>query len=172
MATELNENSTHEDIQKMVDEIIKDKHGEETPEPAAESTDAQKVAEDHDEPVLPEDTTVTEDEDAGEPEDGQEWLTDEVRADAAAYGMDEDDLAEFTSREELDRAVRFLNKALLGNRAEEAPEEGVKRDERGRFQKEGAAQDETSSDGFDLGLDPDIWGEELVDSMKRLQGYF
>ena len=112
MTDELNEESTTEEIDAKVDEVIASK----TEEATAEKSDAQKIAEDGDreaaeknaEPAKPDPET---EETESEETDEREWLDDDLKKQMTAYGIDEDELEGFTSREEVERAMRSLTGA-------------------------------------------------------------
>lgn len=193
MPVELNETSTHEDIQSAVDQIVQDK--ETTPEENApeEKRDGQAVAEDQDEAIQnkpAEDDSgstakgekPTKGEDTGE--EGQpEWLDENLKAEATAFGIDEKDLAEFTSREELERAMRLFDRNALdaGRKAmAEKEKEGSDRDEHGRFAKkepEAEAKEEPSKDtksegGYEVALDKEVYDEDLVNEFARMRDHY
>jgi hypothetical protein len=194
MATVLNEESTHEDIQEAVDKIIEDRQGEQLvlgegekdtasgdlgttkglgPKKDPEKGDAQKIAEDHDKPTIQKDTPAVEDESGSEEtadtgEETGEWLTDDLKAEVAAYGIDEKELADFTSREEVERALRFFDKSALeaGRKAQEqsTKEETSSRDEKGRFVKQ--PKEEPKEDMPTDGL-TDLWDDEAKEELNR-----
>jgi len=170
MATDLNETSTHEDIQEAVDQIVEDRKSDEQLE---EKGDAQTIAEDNDQPVTQdteEDTTADEGEDTGESE-GQDWLDDELKAEVTAYGIEEAELADFANREELERAMRLFDKtALEAGRKAMADDKSTGRDDKGRFTKSEPTADVT--DDRKIGLDPDIYDEELIAEFGRQRDYY
>ena len=106
MSVELKDDATHDDIQAAVDQIVKDREGEEP----KEKGDAQKIAEERDQPTgdmtaetnSGSDDTADKGEEAGDSGD-RAWFDDDLKTEVAAYGIDEKELADFTSREELDR---------------------------------------------------------------------
>lgn len=178
---ELTENSTHEDIVKVVDQLVENHDGDE------KKGDAQKIAEERDEPVT--DTSVETDSDSkdtaekgdetGDSED-QAWLDDDLKNEVAAYGIDEKEIVDFTSREELERALRFFDRSALeaGRKAmaEGDTEADKARDEQGRFKKkepESESKKEESKEGqYEITLDKDEYGEDLVDEFKRMRDYY
>ena len=149
MPTELTADSSHEEIQKTVDQIVsdveKDRAGDEQV-----TTDSQKVAEETDKPTTERTTAETDsgsDDTAGDGEESlegqaQDWLDDDLKAEVAAYGIDEKELADFTSRDELERALRFFDRSALdaGRKAmaegDESKDAQSARDEKGRFAKD------------------------------------
>ncbi len=123
--TELKDDATHEEILEVVDKIVEDRKAEEE-SPKEEKGDAQKIAEDRDKPVTETTTAETEsgsddtadnsdgDEESGDSESqAPDWLDDELKAEVAALGIDETELADFTSRDELERALRFFDRSAL-----------------------------------------------------------
>lgn len=178
---ELKDDATHEDIEKYVDDIVSQMQDESSEEePQQEVGDSAKIASETDKPVgdmtadTGSDDTVTdsdqsvEDETTGE----EDWLTDDLKAEVAAYGIDEETLAEFTSREELERALRVFDKTLLeaGRKAmasDEESKEDTARDEQGRFQKQ------ESQDGkFEITLDKEVFDEDLVNEITRMRDHY
>ena len=158
MATaELASESTHEDIEAAVEQIVEERSTE-------DKDDSQLLAEEHDEPT----TEVAEDESGNEDtalegeestgDESPEWLDDDIKAEVAAYGISEEDLAEFTSREELDRALKFLSKNSLEAGKEPAEEESAEKPVR-----EGQ---------YDVSLDKDIYDEDLVDEFSRMRDHY
>ena len=101
-----------------------------------------------------------------EEDNSGDWLNDELKAEVAAYGIDEDELADFTSREELDRALRLFDKSAL--------EAGRKAQEEGSEQ-EGKAEETTKPEeksGYEVDLDPEEFDENLVGELKRMKDYY
>ena len=96
-------------------------------------------------------------------------------------GITDEQLSEFTSREELDRALRFLDlgamkagKEALGSEDQEENGEKRSRDESGRFKsakkKEESEKDTASS--YEVGLDPDVYDEDVVKAFTGLRDHF
>jgi hypothetical protein len=193
MATELADTATHDEIQETVDQIIEDRKGDE------EKTDSQKVAEQRDKPVTerPAETdsgseTASEaGEKTGDSEgqvdtaesdsvesdsDSVEWLDDDLKAEVAAYGIGEDELADFSNREELDRALRFFDRSAqeAGRKALAEGDKSQDRDGQGRFaKKESESQEEKEEpkEGYEINLDKDAFDEELVGEFSRMRDY-
>ena len=174
MSDELNEESTPEEIDAKVDEIVAERTVE---KPTDDKTDAQMIAGDHEEPVtVKEDKTEevseekeTKEEVAEEPEEEApekpKWLDDALTKQASAYGIDEEDLADFTSREEVERAMRLFDKSAqqTGQEAQAAA--------RGKDEPEGEA-DETKPEGYEVKLDKEEWSEELVEEFTKLRDHY
>lgn len=184
---ELNDNATHEEITAYVDEAIKNVEADRVVE---EKTDAQKVAADADKPTgdmtaesdTGSDKTADKGDETSEPE-GQEWLDDKLKAEVAAYGIDEKEIAEFTSREELDRALRLFDRKALdaGRKALAESEEGKVRDEKGRFLPKTPAKAEAkaeekeipATDGrYEITLKKEDFDDRLVDELTRLRDHY
>ena len=124
--------------------------------------------------------TALEGEDTGETPETPEWMTDDVKAEAATYGIEESELADFASREELDRALRLFDKsALEAGRKALAEEEGKTRNEKGQFVKkeepkaDAPKEDDTSKDGrYQVSLDKDVYDEEIINEFTRLRDHY
>lgn len=175
MATDLNENSTHEDIQAAVKEIVENRQGEDaTPE-----SDAQKIAEERDQPAGHVDEEPTNEDTTQEGEtsgEGQEWIDDDLLAEAAAYGVGDDEVAEFTSREEFDRAMKFMSKSALdaGRKALADGESQPRDPETQRFmKKEPESKEDTPKEGgYEVALDPDVYDEGIIKEFTQLRDHY
>jgi hypothetical protein len=187
MATELNAESTHEDIQEYVDKIVSDVAVDRAGE---DDTDSQKVASDSDKPtgdMTAETDSGSDDTAEGESTEGEKtgsddqsnWLDDDLKAEVAAYGIDEKELADFTSREELERALRFFDRSAMeaGRKALAEGEDenaGNARDEQGRFKKQDVDEEEPEGkDGqYEIGLDKDVYDEDVVNEFTRMRDHY
>lgn len=126
--------------------------------------------------------TATDDgEESGNAEESIEWLTDEVKAEAATYGIDESELADFASREELDRAFRLFDKSAIeaGRKAlAEGEKEGTTRNEKGQFVKQekpkaDPPKEETPRNGrYEVSLSKDIYDEEIISEFTRMRDHY
>lgn len=124
--------------------------------------------------------TALEGEETGDTPESPEWLTDDVKAEAAAYGLEESELADFTSREELDRALRLFDKTALeaGRKAMAESEVTPARDEKGKFVKKdetqaGETAEETPRDGrYEVSLDKDVYDEEIISEFTRMRDHY
>ena len=146
MPAELTADSSHEEIQDYVDQAVEDVEKDR----AGETTDSRKIAEETDKPITERTAAETEsgsDDTAGDGEESsggqvQDWLDDGLKAEVAAYGIDEKELVDFTSRDELERALRFFDRSALdaGRKAmaegDELKDARSARDEKGRFAKD------------------------------------
>jgi len=126
------------------------------------------------------DSATDDGEETGDELERPEWLTDDVQAEAAAYGIDESELADFASREELDRALRLFDKTALeaGRKAmAEGEEKGSTRNEKGQFVKKEEPKaeppKEKSQDGrYQVSLNPDMYDEEIIGEFNRLRDHY
>ncbi len=124
--------------------------------------------------------TAPEGEETGDAIESPEWLTDDVKAEASAYGINESELADFTSREELDRALRLFDKTALeaGRKAMAESEKTPVRDDKGKFVKKeepktAPPKEETPKDGrYQVSLDPDLYDEEIISEFSRLREHY
>jgi len=139
------------------------------------------------------DTAEVEDrgDDTGDSEgQAHDWLDDDLKAEITAYGIDEKELADFTSRDELERALRFFDRSALeaGRKAlaegDESKDTKSARDEKGRFAKaeaESEAESEPASEAkegqYEIKLprreyyDDDL-KEDLVEEFTALRDHY
>ena len=113
-----------------------------------------------------------------ETESGPEWLTDDVKAEAAAYGINESEISDFTTREELDRALRLVDKSALEAGRKALAESEPTRNDKGQFEKkEQANSDETkvepkNSSGYEVSLDPELYDEEVINEFSKIRDHY
>lgn len=202
MATaDLNEATTPEEMKQMVDDIVAERKGDEpelkgdaqiAAEHAGQSNETPAETHSGSEPAPEgEDTATVEDhgEKLGDEEASNEtssWLDDDLKAEATAYGIEESEIADFASREELERALRLFDKSALevGRKALAEPEgdKAPARNEKGQFAKkeEPAGQ---RSDGPPKADPPetregqyefktDIYDEDLEKDMRGLRDHY
>jgi len=124
-------------------------------------------------------TAHDEGEKSGTVAEGQEWLTDDVKAEAAVYGINESEIADFASREELDRALRLFDKtALEAGRKAMAEGEAATRNEKGQFVKKeepkaDPPKEQSPADGrYQVALNPEAWDDELVSEFNRMRDHY
>lgn len=120
--------------------------------------------------------TALEGEDTGDVE-RPDWMTDDVTAEAAAYGIEESELADFTSREELDRALRLFDKTALeaGRKAmaESDETESTTRNEKGQFVKKEEPKAAPPKDGrYEVSLSPDLYDDEIINEFTRMRDHY
>lgn len=130
------------------------------------------------------DTAAVNDQSDESGEQETSWLDDDLKAEAAAYGIEEAELADFASREEFERALRLFDKsALEAGRKAMAESEGKSKDEEktgrvrgegGRFEKaEPSDEPPAKRDSrFEITLDKDIYDEGLVDEITRMRDHY
>lgn len=190
MGTELKDNATHEDIQKYVDDLVanvqKDQQGD--GEPKQEKSDSEKAASDSDKPTgdMTAEQPSGSDESAESPpkDDGEETgeenvIDDKLKAEATAYGITEKDLEQFTSREELERALRLFDRSVM-EAGRKAMAEGAteNKPETGKLPVE---QDKTEAkeehtpppDGrYEVTLDKNVYDEEIIGEFTRMRDHY
>jgi len=193
--------SSKEEISAYADQVAKEVEEERAGE---QKSDAQIASEHAGKPAnnetpaeidsgsAPEGEDTAEVEDQGdEPSEGQaqEWLDDDLKAEVAAYGIDEKELADFTSRDELERALRFFDRSALevGRKAlaegDESKDTKSARDEKGRFAKaeeseaESKPESEPKEGQYEIKLsnrelyDDDL-AEDLVEEFTALRDHY
>lgn len=167
MSIDIADDASHEDIESAVEQLI-----EQRSQAPDDTSDAQAIAEGGDQATTqPEDSADDGDDsaadggDAGSSESQAEWLDDEVKADAAAYGIDEKQLAQFQSREELDRTLNILD-ARSRAADQQAQDEGASEEDDEEGQSSGADPDGPYTVGLSEEYDDGIRGE-----FKRLADY-
>ena len=182
-------------MKQMVEEIAAERSGD----TAEDKSDAQITSEhannEHketpavDKPGSETADVVTEDGDdqGGDDSGEQSWIDDDLKAEVAAYGIDDSELADFANREELELALRFLDKRALAAGREalaeadgEGEAKGASRDEKGQFTKGEEKQDPPkadtppeSQDGrYEITLDKDVYDEEVVGEFTRMRDHY
>jgi len=186
--TQATPDTSSEEIKEFVDQMVSEIEQDRKGEPSGKS-DAQIVSEQagirqpedkHKETTAEKhsgSTTATDDgEDTGNTEESPEWLTDDVKAEAAAYGIDESELSDFTSREELDRAFRLFDRTALeaGRKAlAKGDEAGTARNEKGQFVKQETPKVETPKEGrYEVQLDPYVYDEGIIGELTRMRDHY
>jgi hypothetical protein len=185
MATELNESMTSEDIAAYADAVAKEvaaerqgDGGHEHNQDSGQEPDASEQAE-----VKSGSKAAASDaqgEDTGEESSTPDWVSDELKAEVAAYGIDDSDLQEFSSREELDKFVRLLDKKSLeaGRKALAESDQGSARNEKGQFKKQEPEQGEkpapssNDDDRYEISLSKDLYDDEIVDEFTRMRDHY
>jgi hypothetical protein len=190
--TEATPDTTTDEIkayaESVVQEIVQDRKGEPEKKSDAQITSEQagtpqpshKPKETPAENKSGSDTALDESEETGDVEESPKWLTDDVRAEAAAYGIEEAEIADFASREELDRALRLFDKTALevGRKAMAESEGDTTRNEKGQFVKKETPKadppkEETPKDGrYQVSLSKDLYDEEIIDEFNRLRDHY
>lgn len=185
MATELNENMTSEDIAAYAEAVAKEVAAERQGESQYESnqysdqeSDASEQAEVKSGSKAAE--SDAQGEDTGEESSAPDWLSDELKAEMTAYGIDDSDLQEFSSREELDKFVRLLDKKSLeaGRKALAESDNSSARNEKGQFKKQEPEKSEKPSaiknddDRYEISLSKDLYDDEIVDEFTRMRDHY
>lgn len=182
--------TSSEEIKAFAEQVAKEVEAERKGEPEKKS-DAQITSEQAgipqpDNKTLAEtnsgnDTATDDGEETGDEDESPEWLTDDVKAEAAAYGIDGSDLADFASREELDRAFRLFDKTALeaGRKAlAEGEKEGTARNEKGQFVKQEKPsteppKEQSLKDGrYQVSLDADVYDDGIIGELTRMNDHY
>jgi hypothetical protein len=185
--TQATPDTSSEDIKAYADSVVQEIVQERTGEPEKKS-DAQITSEQAGipQPGKTVDTSAEKNsgndsaqlgEETGDESEAQEWLTDDVKAEAAAYGLEASELSDFTSREELDRALRLFDKTALeaGRKAMAESDSAPVRDEKGKFVKKEpeVPKEETPQDGrYKVSLSPDLYDEEIIGEFTRMRDHY
>ena len=178
---ELTEESTHEDISETIDKIIADRAEAAEEE---ETSDAEKLGtgkavteretEDTDEDTADEnETSHSASEKTGKTkarESKADWR-EEAIAEASAYGFSEEEIAEFETREELDRALKLFDRQLDSERDKLGKKEGDE-DKGGETQKSKGNASVPEDGRYEVRLDKDVYDDELVDEFTRLRDHY
>ncbi len=173
---ELTQESTSDEISEYADQVAKEVEAERAGD---KKGDAQITAEHaENEHVVEKKTDEGEESAAKEADEGQEWLDDDLKGEVAAYGIEESELADFASREELERALRLLDKRALesGRKAlaePDEPEVASGRDEKGQFKKKPEPEVAPVRAGqYEIALSKDVYDEALVDEFTKLRDHY
>lgn len=186
---ELTETSTKEEIESFVNDIAEARAGEqaEAAKPAKEPKSDAAIVNDVssiETPSAPkqgDEDTAPAPKGKGEETDDRSWLDDDLKSEVAAYGISEDELADFSSREELDRALRLFDKSALeaGRKAmAEGESKGTTRDDKGRFVKsktETPAKEpekKPAAGGYEVKLTKDVYDDAIVEEFTRLRDHY
>jgi hypothetical protein len=200
---ELSEQSTPEEVAAYAEQVVKEVEAERKGEMPEEKSDAQ-IASEHATSKKPEhnetpaetnagsDTATSgensaeadgQGEELGDEQESQEWLDDSLKAEATAFGIGESELADFASREELERALRLFDKSAMevGRKAlaetKDGNEQSQPRDEGGKFAKK-EEPDSTPEDDQPAQREgqyefkQDIYDEDLEEDLKGLRDYY
>lgn len=187
--SELTVESTKEEIQAYAEqvarEVEKERRGEPEQKSDAQITNEQAgIAKPVDYETLADDSSGDEaaqmGDETGNATEVPEWVTDDVKAEATAYGIGEAELADFASREEFDRALRLFDKTALdaGRKALAESDESPTRNEKGQFVKKEepkaeSESEETRDDGrYQIALSKDLYDDDLVDELTRMRDYY
>jgi hypothetical protein len=182
---DLNENMSSEEIRSYAESVVQEVEAERKGEsksdaqivsevssatkPSAEKNASSESAEEVDQGEL-----------SGDESSFPDWVDDDVKAEVAAYGIDESDLSDFASREELSRALRLIDKTALeaGRKATVEGESNKTRNEKGKFVKKGESDTDESEaekpkDGrYQISLSKDIYDDEIVNEFERMRDHY
>lgn len=194
MPAELADNATHEEIEAFATEAAREIEEARRGEVGDDKSDSHRIAEGNDQPTTERTTAETgsgSNDTAGGKAAGEasqaagqaEWLDDTLRAEIAAYGIDEKELEGFSSREEFDRALRLLERGALdaGRKAmvegEEAKTTTQERDSAGRFLPKGEGEEEapkpaTKEGQYSVDLDPELYDDGLIAEFGKLRDHY
>lgn len=185
MTVELNENMTSDEVQAAAASIIEEVEQERQAEQKSDAEIVVSTSAASETPVEKKsdsDTAEAESqgETAGDLPDAPEWVTDEVKAEITAYGIDESDLSDFASREDLERVLRLLDKTAIQSGRKALAEEADKkpRGEDGKFvKKEEHETDESNEEPqktgrYEVSLNKDLYDEEIIDEFSRMRDHY
>ena len=191
--TEATPETSSDDIQAFVEQLVQeaeaDRKGEPEPKSDAQITNEQagipqpetKTKETPAEKNSSRETAVDDGEETGDIPESPEWLTDEVKAEATAYGIDESEIADFASREEFDRALRLFDKTALeaGRKALAESGEAPVRNDKGQFvKKEAPKADDQATERiakagrFEVTLSKDEYDDAIVDHITGMRDHY
>ena len=116
---------------------------------------------------------------SGDEESSPEWMDEDLKAEVAAYGIEEDELSDFTSREELERAMRLFDKSALAAGRNALAEEDSGRNSKGQFVKKAepkakeAEEKPAATEGkYEPKLDRAIYDDGIVDEFTRMRDHY
>jgi hypothetical protein len=186
---ELTADSTADDVKEYAEQVVKEVEADRAGE---EKGDARITAEHADNEHKPEGAKETlaekksgeEAAEEGEKAGEESWLDEGLKAEAAAIGLEESELADFTSREELERALRLFDKKALeaGRKAlaesdKAESDKGQTRNEKGRFVEKKPKADpkpEEAKEGrFEISPKfKETYDEEMVSELTNLRDHY
>jgi hypothetical protein len=190
---ELTETSTREEVnayvEQVVEEVAEDRAGT-LPEPKGDARIASEHANNEHKPEKAKEIPA-EGKSGSKPakaeakaesgdEESDSWMDDDLKAEVAAYGIEESELADFASREELERAMRLFDKSALaaGRKAmAEESEKATGRNAKGEFVKkaepEPKAEGKPEAEGkYEPKLDKAVYDEEIVNEFTRMRDHY
>ena len=183
-AIELNEDMSTDEIAAYADSIAEEVAAERQGET---KSDAQIINEVASIETSAEDNASSEaaevkdqGEKSSEKSSNPKWMNDDVKAEVAAYGISESDLSDFASREELDKALRLLDKTALeaGRKATVESESSSTRNDKGQFVKKEEAKSESSTEvapksgRYEIALSSDVYDDEIVNEFTRMRDHY
>jgi hypothetical protein len=178
---ELNEDMTSDEIKDYANTVAKEVAEERMGDRKSDAEVVSDTASINKTPAEDNSSSAADDDDQGEVSGDEsrapKWVNDKVIAEVAAYGIDKSDLSEFASREELDRALKLLDKKAFeaGRKAMAESDEGSTRNEKGQFSKKEAKQEDAvgkDSNRYEVSLSKDLYDDEIVDEFTRLRDHY
>lgn len=182
---EVDANTTSEEIaayaEQVAKEIESDRQGDNKSDAEITNSQADLDQTENNKTSVEEnsdDETTKEGEESGNKSVSTKWITEKVKAEAAAYGLSESDLADFSSREELDKALRLFDKTALesGRKALASSENGTDRNEKGQFVKKEEKPDDSKeppkNGRYEVSLSPDVYDENLISEFNRMRDHY
>lgn len=168
---EVTQDTSSEEIAAYAASVVQEMEQERQGEPKSDAAIVVDTA-------APTNTPVEENSDSESAVEGEEsgdtapeWVTDKVKAEVAAYGIEESDLLEFASREELDRALRILDKQALQAGRKALAEGEPARDENGKFAKKDEPET-PSKNRYEVTLNKDLYDEEVISELTKMGDYY
>jgi hypothetical protein len=166
---ELTEESTTEEITAAVDEIVaqvEEERAVKEPKPDAQIISETAAPANEPEPKKePKEPAVAEDKSGDEKpaEKSPDWMDDDTKAEIAAYGLDEADIADFTSREDVDRVLNLLDTRFKAEETKEPDDDGSEESEKKPEVREGQ---------YKVSLDPEVYDDEIIGEFDRMRDYY
>ena len=170
MNDDLNEEMTSDEIKQYAEQVFEESQAERKSdaEIIADTAPVEKIAAENKSSRKAAEDTVQSEDGSGNESSAPEWVTDDVKAEVAAYGIDESDLSDFASREELDRALRLFDKKALDAGRKALSDDKPSKQEASQDDQEFAAK----GDKYEVTLSKDLYDDEIVDEFSRLRDHY
>jgi hypothetical protein len=171
MNDDLNEKMTSEQIKEYAEKVFEESQAERKSdaEIIADTAPVEKIAAENKSSRKAAEDTVQSEDGSGDESSAPEWVTDDVKAEVAAYGIDESDLSDFASREELDRALRLFDKKALDSGRKALSDDKPSKQEASREDQKPVAKD---SGKYEVTLSKDLYDDEIVDEFSRMRDHY
>ncbi len=184
---ELTDQSTTEEVNEYVEQVVEEVAADRAgTEPKSDAQIANEHANNEHEKIPAEEKSGSKkaakaeaEADSGDEKSESEWMDDDLKAEVAAYGIEESELADFTSREELERAMRLFDKSALAAGRKAMAEGETGRNDKGQFVKKAEPKAEPaeakaeSTDGkYEVKLDKSVYDDGIVDEFTRLRDHY
>jgi len=190
----LKDDATREDVDALVKQYMQDRREPEKEKASSQSDTSKQTTAGDEQDSAGDDAAAGQKEPGGEesgkksePSEGQTWLTDEIRAELPRWVSDED-LSEFSTRDELERALSLMDRAAMkagreaGRQGDDDDDDGQddenpERGQDGKFVKQenrGDQKDDASQYEIDLDLsefDEDL-GKKVKDALTGLRDHY